>query len=328
MEQFVDDEAGYLAWVSEHPTGWVANADKAKTIPNYPLVHRASHALLSSPTKANYTTDRYIKACSDDVDELEAWSLAEYGKSVTWCETCAPNGAMAGGSDVKSSDTWTDAELRASVAAYLEMKGNVQTGAPFVKKHYYEALSTQFGRTIKAFEYRMQNISYVFSLMGRPWVPGLLPARNVGAATAARIETIIAELEGKPATSAATFAIQVRDASKKLADKPAGQTMPKASTATVTTYARDPAVKAWVLKKAKGICECCEQPAPFETADGPFLEVHHVRLLAEQGSDTVCNAVALCPNCHRRLHYGRDAARLIEALYKRIVRLKRPAVLV
>ena len=80
MNIFVNDEAGYLAWVQQNFNGWVANADKARLIPNYPLVHRASHALLSSPTKSNYTTDRYIKACSDDVAELEAWSLNGYGK--------------------------------------------------------------------------------------------------------------------------------------------------------------------------------------------------------------------------------------------------------
>jgi 5-methylcytosine-specific restriction protein A len=27
-------------------------------------------------------------------------------------------------------------------------------------------------------------------------------------------------------------------------------------------------------------------------------------MLAEGGEDTVENALALCPNCHRRLHFG------------------------
>lgn len=34
----------------------------------------------------------------------------------------------------------------------------------------------------------------------------------------------------------------------------------------------------------------------------PFLEVHHVKWLAKGGSDTVNNVVALCPNCHRKMH--------------------------
>ena len=34
------------------------------------------------------------------------------------------------------------------------------------------------------------------------------------------------------------------------------------------------------------------------------LEVHHTKPLAEGGEDTVNNAEALCPNCHKEAHYG------------------------
>ncbi|MDH7515993.1 MAG: HNH endonuclease, partial [Bacteroidota bacterium] len=65
-------------------------------------------------------------------------------------------------------------------------------------------------------------------------------------------------------------------------------------------------VIAEVLARANGICESCRQPAPFRRAsDGsPYLEVHHRVWLSRGGEDTVSNAVALCPNCHRRMHYG------------------------
>ena len=33
-----------------------------------------------------------------------------------------------------------------------------------------------------------------------------------------------------------------------------------------------------------------------------YLEVHHIDQLAKGGADTVENAVALCPNCHRKMH--------------------------
>ena len=36
----------------------------------------------------------------------------------------------------------------------------------------------------------------------------------------------------------------------------------------------------------------------------PYLEVHHIHLLAEGGDDSVDNARALCPNCHRKAHHG------------------------
>ncbi|TAL84944.1 MAG: HNH endonuclease [Rhodanobacter sp.] len=37
-----------------------------------------------------------------------------------------------------------------------------------------------------------------------------------------------------------------------------------------------------------------------------MLEVHHVVPLAEHGDDTLANAAALCPHCHRELHSGKN----------------------
>ena len=74
----------------------------------------------------------------------------------------------------------------------------------------------------------------------------------------------------------------------------------------VIGYARNADVVAEVLSRAAGKCNGCSRPAPFNRrSDGsPYLEVHHVRQLSEEGEDTVENAVALCPNCHRNRHYG------------------------
>ena len=78
---------------------------------------------------------------------------------------------------------------------------------------------------------------------------------------------------------------------------------PGKRTATTTSYQRDPNVVNYTLKRAGGVCELCEQPAPFNKKNGePYLEVHHVKQLADGGDDTIENAVALCPNCHRRMH--------------------------
>lgn len=82
----------------------------------------------------------------------------------------------------------------------------------------------------------------------------------------------------------------------------------KPSTITVLTeaYRRNPDVVAEVLFRADGKCERCTKPAPFlRTKDRtPYLEVHHIVQLAKGGEDTVENAMALCPNCHRELHFG------------------------
>lgn len=75
----------------------------------------------------------------------------------------------------------------------------------------------------------------------------------------------------------------------------------------VSTYAfkRNPLVVAEVLSQAKGKCQNCLLDAPFKREDGtPYLEIHHVEWLSKGGEDSVENAIALCPNCHREAHYG------------------------
>jgi 5-methylcytosine-specific restriction endonuclease McrA len=87
---------------------------------------------------------------------------------------------------------------------------------------------------------------------------------------------------------------------------------------------RDQKVKAWVLTEACGLCELCQQAAPFITENGdPYLEVHHVVSIARQGADTVENTVALCPNCHRLLHHAVNNVEHTERLYKQVPRLIR-----
>lgn len=81
---------------------------------------------------------------------------------------------------------------------------------------------------------------------------------------------------------------------------------PKRVITTVIAYERNADVVVEVLKRADGICEGCKMPAPFiRRKDGtPYLEVHHRKQLADGGEDSVDNAIALCPNCHRKEHFG------------------------
>ncbi|WP_147820327.1 HNH endonuclease [Salidesulfovibrio onnuriiensis] len=68
-------------------------------------------------------------------------------------------------------------------------------------------------------------------------------------------------------------------------------------------YSRDPHVAALVKMIAAGCCHLCGEPAPFQKSTGePYLEVHHVEWLSKGGDDALHNVVALCPNCHRRMH--------------------------
>lgn len=214
------------------------------------------------------------------------------------------------------SDGWSKEELRASVVAYLDMLDKQKHNRAFVKKHYYEALAGQYGRSAKAFEYRMQNISYVLSLLGRDWLPGLKPAKNVGINVIADIQAILAELESKNVLREVAL--------QPYRVEPAGKMQPDALLTEVQRFTRSASVRERVLELAGGRCEACNEPAPFNgTNDQPFLEIHHVRPLAQQGSDTVGNTVALCPNCHREVHHSKEALALVASLYQRLGRLVR-----
>ena len=98
-----------------------------------------------------------------------------------------------------------------------------------------------------------------------------------------------------------TDSTQARDKRLKKANP-----IPQTQVVITRVFKRNPDVVAAVLDRAQGTCEICAMAAPFaRSTDGsPYLEVHHRTQLAHGGQDTVANAIALCPNCHRQLHHG------------------------
>lgn len=83
-------------------------------------------------------------------------------------------------------------------------------------------------------------------------------------------------------------------------------TKPDIYISTTSKFKRNPDVVAEVLFRAKGKCEECKKDAPFirKSDNTPYLEVHHKISLSEGGDDTIDNCIAVCPNCHRKLHHG------------------------
>lgn len=66
---------------------------------------------------------------------------------------------------------------------------------------------------------------------------------------------------------------------------------------------RNQFIAEYTKNRANGICDLCGEPAPFFDKNGkPYLESHHVITLANGGPDVIYNTVAICPNCHRRIH--------------------------
>ncbi len=102
---------------------------------------------------------------------------------------------------------------------------------------------------------------------------------------------------------------------------PSGEAKKKESTTSV--YERSPQVRCYILKRAGGFCEWCGQEG-FKTVSGSiYLETHHIQPLFEDGSDTVDNVVALCPNHHREAHFGLNALQFRKELADRVEKLNK-----
>jgi ribonuclease Z len=99
------------------------------------------------------------------------------------------------------------------------------------------------------------------------------------------------------------------------------------STASTTQrsseYSRSAAIKRYVKKRANGYCEGCQEPAPFMSKTGkPYLHAHHVFELSDGGSDTPDTVIALCPNCHFRVHHGEDGEEYNRKLHKKLQQIE------
>lgn len=94
---------------------------------------------------------------------------------------------------------------------------------------------------------------------------------------------------------------------------------PSSATAKRNVYQRSNDLKVYVLRRANGTCEGCEQAAPFLTRAGrPYLEPHHTRRLSDGGPDDYHHVIALCPTCHRRVHHGGDGSTYNDELREKL----------
>jgi 5-methylcytosine-specific restriction protein A len=231
-----------------------------------------------------------------------------------------------------TTSAWSNEELMSAVQAYLGMLRQELAGELYNKAEVNRQLrgGPLAGRTKASVEFRMQNISAALYELKMPYIAGYLPARNIGSAVKEKmvellrlndIEFLTAYVPTADMNALSARVTKLRK--QAFLTMPPGSKHPQLTVKTTSSYVRDPAVKAWVLNAAKGVCEGCDSPAPFIGNDAlPYLEVHHVMPLASHGSDTTTNAVALCPNCHRRCHYSNDSDKFKLRLYEKIPRLQ------
>lgn len=228
---------------------------------------------------------------------------------------------------------WTAAELDACVGAYHQLWVAQQAGSNMNKSALRRQVVQQAmpNRGEGAYERRMQNISAVVDELGLPFVQGYLPLKNVGAVKDQIIQLINKHWERSdelevPTADSDELETRTASAAQRFVHNdlppPPGSKVVARVLASSKQFVRDPNVIAWVRKVAAGQCEACGNPAPFVRSDGvPYLEVHHIRPLSDGGPDTVDNAIAGCPNCHRRLHHAEDREVFRTSTIDKIARL-------
>lgn len=89
------------------------------------------------------------------------------------------------------------------------------------------------------------------------------------------------------------------------------------------TYARSRALRNYVRARADGACEGCNKKAPFMAMDGSdYLEAHHTKRRSDSGPGDRRTVIALCPNCHSRVHFGIDGDAYNEDLKQKLQELE------
>ena len=179
---------------------------------------------------------------------------------------------------------------------YLQVKGKPCVNLIFISR--LEHLSTPVPVTCfvkvgddKPLKARTRAGGFAYVHEQPAWLGTLPTILEHDLSTSLRAEVAVSAL-----SSASDRALRLASAPKKPAEV---QVVSRA-------FRRNPDVIVEVLYRAAGKCELCNASAPFlRLSDGsPYLEVHHKVTLAAGGDDTVDNAYALCPNCHRREHFG------------------------
>lgn len=86
---------------------------------------------------------------------------------------------------------------------------------------------------------------------------------------------------------------------------------------------RSLSIRFYAVKRAAGNCEWCEDTAPFRDSRGEaYLEVHHITRVKDDGPDDPLNVIAVCPNCHREAHFGRDPKALERSMRAKVDRIE------
>jgi hypothetical protein len=81
VEMFIDDDNGYLQWITANPAGFVVNCNR-EPHPRYLKLHRATcRTVTGTPANGQRWTTLYAKICSLAVEELQRWAYQQVNGS-------------------------------------------------------------------------------------------------------------------------------------------------------------------------------------------------------------------------------------------------------
>lgn len=83
---FQDDDAGYLLWLSEHPSGVVLNLPRSGNAATSRLHRVGCRTIEGEPPRGGPWTGPYIKICADDAADVRAWANAHARGELRICQ--------------------------------------------------------------------------------------------------------------------------------------------------------------------------------------------------------------------------------------------------
>jgi hypothetical protein len=90
VEEFRDNDDGYLNWVAANPGGFVINIQRGLNPSDARLHRSACYTISGRKQRPGGWTGPYIKLCSTDLAELERWASEHARGPITPCGTCQP----------------------------------------------------------------------------------------------------------------------------------------------------------------------------------------------------------------------------------------------
>ncbi len=83
-------------------------------------------------------------------------------------------------------------------------------------------------------------------------------------------------------------------------------TEPKIKRRLALTISRNTTIAKLIKEKSNYTCEICGEEGFLMENGGKYTEVHHIEELSKSMKDSPKNLMAVCPTCHKILHYGTD----------------------